>query len=102
MALDDERRADLEDAAAEMRMLDETVKTAGWQKILLPAFANLREGFVKDLLNAKDLPAMFKAQAEIKSIDLLTSEVDRRIQEGQEAVEILSKEKPEEPEEDKE
>jgi len=90
--LDAERRADLEDAVTEMRMLDETVKTAGWQKVLLPGFANLREGFFKDLLAAKDLPAMFKAQAEIKSIDLLTSEVDRRIQEGLEAIEILSKE----------
>ena len=99
--LDDERRADLEDAVAEMRMLDETVKTAGWQKLLVPAFIGMRAGFYKDLLNAKDLPAMFKAQAEIKSIDLLITEVDRRIREGQEAVEILSKDKPEE-DEDKE
>lgn len=100
--LDDERRADLEDAVTDMRMLDETIKTAGWQKILLPAFANLRAGFIADLLRATDLPAMFKAQAEIKSIDLLTSEVTRRIQEGVNAVETLSKEKPEKPEEDTE
>lgn len=91
--ISDEKRADLEEAVAEMRMLAETVKTAGWQKVLLLGFANLREGYMAELMNAKDLPSMFKAQSAIKSIDMLTGEVDRRIQEGKEAVEILSKEK---------
>ena len=91
--MDKERRADLEDAVAEMRLLDEMVKTAGWQKVIVPAYTRLRESFMADLLEAKDLPSMFKAQAEIKSVNLLIRDINRRIQEGKEAVEALSKEK---------
>lgn len=110
MALDDEKRAELEEDATSMRMLDETVKTAGWQKIIVPTLTALRESYYIELLNAKTIEEMYKAQCAIKSLNVLLSDekrnilsdVDGAIQKGREAVEILSKEKPEELEEDKE
>lgn len=102
MALTDEKRAELEDAVTDMRLLDETVKTDGWQKIIEPTIEAMRQAAVKKALtegdNEKDL---YKAQAatEIASLFVsdeylgIESDVDRRIREGQEAVEILAKEK---------
>ena len=109
MALDDEKRVELEESVTSMRMLDEMVKTDGWQKIIIPTFIALRESYYAKLLIAETLPEMYKAQCAIKSLNIIlsdkkrdvVSDVDNQIQEGLEAVEILSK-KPDEPEEDKE
>lgn len=108
MALDDEKRAELEESVTSMRMLDEMVKTDGWQKIIIPTFIALRESYFAKLLNAETLPELYKAQCAIKSLNVIlsdkkrkiVSDVDAQIQEGIEAVETLSKDK--EPEEDKE
>lgn len=99
--ISDEKRAELEEAVTDMRLLDETVKTSGWQKIIKPTLEELRKSYFNKLMEAETLPEMFKAQAAVKSIDILLSDknrniesdVDRRIREGLEAVEILVKEK---------
>ncbi len=103
--LSDERRAEYEEAVTDMRMLAETIQTAGWQKIIKPTIEEMRKAALRKALykgrNEKDL---YKAQAasEISSLLVsdeylgLESDIDRRIREGKEAVEILAKEKPKE------
>lgn len=100
--MDDEKRAELEEAVTDGRTLAETVNTDGWQKIIKPTFEELRQSYFNKLMEANTLSEMFKASAAVKSIDILISDknrniegdVDRRIREGQEAAETLAKEKP--------
>lgn len=100
--LDEEKRGELEESVTSMRMLDEMVRTDGWQKILIPTFTALRESYYIKLLSARELPDILKAQCAIKSLNVIlsdkkrnvVSDIDRQIQEGQEAAETLSKEKP--------
>lgn len=99
--MDEEKRAELEEAVTDMRLLAETVKTDGWQKIIKLTLVELRQSYFNKLMEADSLSEMFKAQSAVKSIDILISDpgrniegdIDRRIREGSEAVEILSKDK---------
>lgn len=101
MALSDESRAELLESVADMRLLDETVKTDGWQKIIEPLLKELRRIYFVKLMEAQNLPELFLAQSAIKSIDIfisdkarnVESDIDRRLREGKEAAEILAKEK---------
>lgn len=98
--LDSEKRAELEESVADMRMLDETVKTTGWRKIIIPTFEALRKSYYDKLLTAETLPEMYKAQCAIKSLNIILSDkergiesdIDCRIRAGAEAAVILSKE----------
>lgn len=105
--MDKEMRADYAQAVTDGSMLDEMVKTAGWQTIILPTFTELRSAAVKKLLvEGETEQDLRKAKAAVEMIDkfisdpyrAIESDVDRRIREGKEAAKILSKE-PEEQEE---
>lgn len=99
--LDDEKRAEFEEAVTDMRMLAETIKTDGWQKIIKPTLEELRQSYFTKLMAAETLPELYKAQSAVMSIDILLSDesrniegdIDRKIREGIEAVEVLVKEK---------
>lgn len=102
MAISDEKRAELIEAATDMRLLDETVKTDGWQKIIKPTIEEMRKAAIKKALNqGETIEDLQKAQAALEMSTLLVSDdyfdiesdVDRRIREGQEAAETLAKEK---------
>jgi len=93
--MDNEEIAELQDKVEAFRAVDETVKTSGWKKFLLPRFERLRQAHIQALMRAKDLPEVIRAQEGIKAIDMLTQDIDICIAEGQEAIETLAKEKEE-------
>jgi len=91
--MDDETRAELIEKTEAFRAVDETVKTVGWQKFILPRCDNLRQAYQRQLLDATEPPKIIRAQESIKAIDMLIEDIDLCIEEGKEAIETLAKEK---------
>ena len=95
---DEERLADLQEDVEKMRILDEMVKTPGWQW-LMDRFAELRKDYYMKLLNAGTEREIIVAQCAIKSLNVILSDperkiesdVDRFIRTGGEAVKELKK-----------
>ena len=91
--MDSEDRGELIEQVEAFRAVDETIKTAGWQKFLLPRFERLKGGHQSALLNATELPDVIRAQEGIKAIEMLITDINICIQEGKEAIDLLAKEK---------
>lgn len=91
--MDDETRAELIEQVEAYRLVDETIKTTGWNKFLLPRFERLKEAYSSVLMNATDMPSVIRAQEGIKAVDMLIDDINLCISEGREAIEVLAKEK---------
>ena len=91
--MDNEAKAELQEQVAAFRAVDETVKTTGWQKSILPEILRIREINLNKLLIAKELAEFFEAQQVVNTVDALIGRIDDIIAEGREAAEVLSKEK---------
>jgi len=91
--MDNEERAELIEQAEAFRLVDETVKTPGWQKFLMPRFERLKKAHRSALMNAKDLPCMIREQEAIRAIDMLLNDIETCKDKGKEAIETLAKEK---------
>lgn len=91
--IDDEARGELIEQVAAFRAVDETIKTAGWQKFLLPRFERLKEAHLCTLRTATDLPTFTRGQEGLKAIEMLLTDIDICISEGKEAIDQLAKEK---------
>lgn len=91
--MDNETRGELIEQVAAFRMVDEMVKTVGWQKFILPRFNKLREAHLQTLMDATELVEVFRAQERIKAIDWLIEDINLCISEGKEASEQLANEK---------
>lgn len=94
--LDDETRAELIEQVAAFRAVDETIKTIGWQKFVLPRFERLKQAHTHNLMSAQELPDVIRAQESIKAINMLLDDINLCIEEGKEAVKTLAEEKDEE------
>lgn len=97
--MDNEARAELIEQVAAFRAVDETIKTDGWQKFILPRFNRLKEAHSNTLMNATELPNVIRAQESIKAVDMLIDDINLCISEGKEANDQLAKEKVEDDEE---
>ena len=91
--MDDETRGELTEQVEAFRMVDEMIKTVGWQKFILPRFDKLKEAHQQTLMNATELPVVIRAQESIKAIDWLIEDINLCIAEGKEANETLANEK---------
>lgn len=90
--MEQERLEELQEAVELMRMLDSMAKTNGW-KWLMERFAALRKDYYLKLLNAATQDETMTARCAIKSLNVILSDpdlkiesdVDRLIREGKEA-----------------
>jgi len=93
--MDDETRAELTEQAAEYRLIDEMVKTKGWQALVIPRFEQIKERAMATLLRAAELNEFFRAQQTILAVDEVLSTLMLKMKDGEEAAKQLAKDKEE-------
>lgn len=91
--MDDEARAKLIEQTEAYRLIDETIKTPGWQNIIIPRIDKLKEDADIILINSTNYRDIMRAQEKVKAIDSVLIDLGVAHKDGEEAVEILANEK---------